>query len=75
MQIIITILEEKHMLNNETQRHIISLRLIEIFDILEIQNRLPEYMSMSFEERLEHLINEIYIRKTQSKIDRLIKEV
>ena len=62
------------MLNNETQRHIISLRLIEIFDILEIQNRLPEYMSMSFEERLEHLINEIYIRKTQSKIDRLIKE-
>ena len=61
------------MLNDETKRKIRELNIGEIITALEFQEKEPEMMSLSFDERLQRVIDYLYQEKYNSKIQRLIR--
>ena len=61
------------MLNEESRRKIRELKLDELVDILDDQERrLDVYASMSFDDRLSLAIDELYYQKNSKRSKRLI---
>lgn len=61
------------MMNNETNRKLRELNLSEIVTALEIQGKDISYTSLSFDERIQRMVDYLYQEKYNSKVQRLIK--
>ena len=51
-----------------------ALKMNELIEILENQERVPEYVNMTFDERLEHVISNLYEVKHTLRVKAYIKE-
>lgn len=61
------------MLNEETKRKLRELNIGEVIDAIEFQNQDPVTVTLSFDERLQRIVDYLYQEKYNSKIQRLIK--
>ena len=61
------------MLNEETKRKLRELNIGEVIDAIEFQNQDPVAVTLSFDERLQRIVDYLYQEKYNSKIQRLIK--
>lgn len=61
------------MINDETRRKLRELNLGEIITVLEIQAEDIFYTSLTFDERMQRMVDYLYQEKYNSKIQRLIK--
>lgn len=61
------------MISSSAKQQLIKMKLSEVSDILEQQDGILEYTGMSFDERLEHLINSLYEIKHEKTIRGLRK--
>lgn len=61
------------MINDETKRKLRELNMSEIISGLELQQSAPSYVSLPFDERIQHLIDYVYQEKYNNRIQRLIK--
>lgn len=61
------------MINDETRRKLRELNLSEIITVLEMQSSDISYTLLTFDERMQRLIDYLYQEKYNSKIQRLIK--
>ncbi|MBR6216967.1 MAG: ATP-binding protein [Eubacterium sp.] len=61
------------MLNDETKRKLRELNIGEIINALEFQSQDPVTVTLSFDERIQRIVDYVYQEKYNSKIQRLIK--
>lgn len=61
------------MLDSSTSRKLSEMKLHEIVDIVERQERISESFSMSFDERLSQIVDELYLLKQENRIKGLVK--
>ena len=61
------------MINNETRRKLDEMNLSEFIQALELQAKEPTYLSLTFEERLQMMIDYTYQEKYTNKVKRLNK--
>ena len=61
------------MINNETRRKLEELSLSEFIQALELQEKEPTYQTLSFEERLQLIVDYTYQEKYTNKVKRLSK--
>lgn len=61
------------MINNDTRRKLEEMNLCEFIQALEIQEKTPTYQVLSFEERLQLLVDYVYQEKYTNKVKRLNK--
>ena len=61
------------MINNETKRKLRELNMSELVSGLELQQTEPAIVSLSFDERIQRVVDYVYQEKYNSKIQRLIK--
>lgn len=61
------------MLNDETKRKLRELNIGEIIDAMDFQEQDPTTITLSFDERMQRLVDYLYQEKYNSKIQRLIK--
>ena len=61
------------MLNEETKRKLRELNIGELITAIELQQQDPTTVSLSFDERMQRLVDYLYQEKYNSKIQRLIK--
>ena len=61
------------MINNETRRKLEELNLNEFIQALEIQEKQPSCAALSFEERMQLLVDYTYQEKYTNKVKRLNK--
>ena len=61
------------MLNDETKRKLRELNIGEIIDAIEFQNQDPVTVTLPFDERFQRVVDYLYQKKYNSKIQRLIK--
>ncbi len=61
------------MLDSSTSRKLSEMKLHEIVDIVERQERISESFSMSFNERLCQIVDELYLIKQENRIKGLVK--
>ena len=61
------------MLNDETKRKLRELNIGEMIDAIEFQNQDPVTITLSFDERIQRMVDYLYQEKYNSKIQRLIK--
>lgn len=61
------------MLNDETKRKLRELNIGEIIDAIDFQNQDPVTVNLSFDERIQRMVDYIYQEKYNSKIQMLIK--
>lgn len=66
-------MEDMMMINNETRRKLEEMNLSEFVQALEIQAKEPTYQALSFEERLQLIVDYVYQEKYTNKVKRLIK--
>lgn len=59
-------------LNEETRRKLRELNLNEVIDILDAQAKHAEHLELSFNERLQMIIDHVYQVKYNNKVERLI---
>lgn len=60
-------------LDSETRRKMRELKIPEAIDVLEDQEKLAMYTSMSFDERFARLVDTVYQKQYNKKVLRLIK--
>lgn len=56
------------MLTSAAKQQLIKMKLSEIADIVEHQDTLSEYQHMSFDTRMDHLVNSLYVIKHDNAI-------
>lgn len=61
------------MINDETRRKLRELNLVELITVLDIQSHDTSYISLSFDERMQRMVDYLYQEKYNSKVQRLIK--
>lgn len=61
------------MLDSMTSRKLSELKIHEIVDIMERQERIPESIALSFEDRFKQIIDDLYLIKQENKIHGLVK--
>jgi len=61
------------MMNDETKRKLRELNLSEIITAIEIQSQDIAYTSLTFDDRIQRIVDYLYQEKYNSKIQRLIK--
>lgn len=61
------------MLDNETNRKLRLLNIGEFIDAIELQDRDPEVLEMSFDERFKLLTDRVFQEKYNAKVMRLLK--
>lgn len=61
------------MLNDETKRKLRELNIGEMIDAIEFQNQDPVTITLSFDERIQRMVDYLYQEKYNSKIQRMIK--
>lgn len=61
------------MLKSETARKLREMRLDEVVTLVEEQERIPESYGLSFDERLQQIVDELYLIKQENRIKGLIK--
>ena len=61
------------MINDETRRKLRELNLGELITVLDIQSHDTSYISLSFDERMQRMVDYLYQEKYNSKVQRLIK--
>ena len=61
------------MLTSAAKQQLIKMELPEIADIVEQQNSILDYHHMSFDERMDHLVNSLYVIKHDNFIKGLRK--
>lgn len=59
------------MLDESTKLKLADLKIAEAKDIIESQERIPEYLSLSFDERFKYLVDALYEQKMKERIERL----
>lgn len=69
----LNIMEDMMMINNETRRKLEELSLSEFIQALELQEKEPTYQTLSFEERLQLIVDYTYQEKYTNKVKRLSK--
>ena len=69
----VTTMEVMAMINDETKRKLRELNIAEIIAGLEIQQSNPASLALSFDERMQFLVDYVYQEKYNGKIQRLIK--
>ena len=62
------------MLDESTKLKLADLKIAEAKDIIESQERIPEYLSLSFDERFKYLVDDLYEQKMKERIERLKKK-
>lgn len=67
MEVVIT------MINDETKRKLRELNISEFINALETQQTEPATVSMTFDERMQRLVDCVYQEKYNSRIQRMIK--
>lgn len=66
-------MEDTMMINNETRRKLEEMNLSEFLQALELQAKEHTYQALSFEERLQLIIDYTYQEKYTNKVKRLNK--
>lgn len=61
------------MTNDETRRKLRELNLSEFISILDMQDKDISYTSLTFDERIQRIVDYVYQEKHNSKVQRLIK--
>lgn len=61
------------MLNDETRRKLRLLNIGELIEEMDLQNQDPQTLALDFDERFQMLIDNLYQRKYNDKVRRLIK--
>lgn len=61
------------MLTSAAKQQLIKMKLSEIADIVERQDSILEYQHLSFDERMDHLVNSLYVIKKDNSIKGLRK--
>jgi len=61
------------LLNEETRRKLRELNLSEMIDAIEIQSQDIGYTTLSFEDRMKMMVDFVYQKKYNNKVQRLIK--
>lgn len=69
----LNIMKDMMMMNNETRRKLEELSLSEFIQALELQEKEPTYQTLSFEERLQLIVDYTYQEKYTNKVKRLSK--
>ena len=69
----LNIMEDMVMINNETRRKLEEMNLSEFIQALELQEKEPTYQALSFEERLQLIVDYTYQEKYTNKVKRLSK--
>lgn len=73
MSVVPNTMEDMMMINNETRRKLDEMNLSEFIQALELQAKEPTYLSLTFEERLQMMIDYTYQEKYTNKVKRLNK--
>lgn len=73
MSVVLNIMEVKVMINDETKRKLSELNLSELVTALENQQRDIHSVALTFDERIQRLVDYLYQEKYNSKIQRLMK--
>ncbi len=60
------------MLNEETRRKLREMNLSELVEALDLQEKQPEYMALSFDDRMNLAVDYTYSAKYNAKVHRLI---
>ena len=60
------------MLSEETRRKLREMNFSELVEALDIQEKQPEYVSLSFDERMNLAVDYTYSAKYNAKVHRLI---
>lgn len=61
------------MLNDETKRKLRELNIGEMIDAIKFQNQDPVTITLSFDERIQRMMDQLYHENYNSKIQRMIK--
>lgn len=61
------------MINDETKRKLRELNMQELVNGLETQQAEPAVVSLTFDERIQRVVDYVYQEKYNSKIQRLIR--
>ena len=69
----ITTAEVMEMLNEETRRKLRELNLSELIEAIDSQSQDASYITLSFEDRMKMVVDFVYQKKYNSKVQRLIK--
>lgn len=73
MSVVRLIMGVEAMVNDETKRKLRELNLGEIISALELQQADVNTVTLSFDERLQRIVDYLYQEKYNNKIQRLIK--
>lgn len=73
MSVVLSIMEVAAMINDETKRKLRELNLDEVIAALELQQSDINSVTLSFDERMQRLVDYLYQEKYNSKIQRLMK--
>lgn len=73
MSVVLSIMEATVMINDETKRKLRELNLDEVIAALELQQSDINSVTLSFDERMQRLVDYLYQEKYNSKIQRLMK--
>jgi DNA replication protein DnaC len=69
----ITTVEVMEMLNEETRRKLRELNLSEMIEAIDSQSRESALITLSFEDRMKMVVDYVYQKKYNTKVQRLIK--
>jgi len=61
------------MLSSETTRKLREMKLYEIVDIIEKQEDVPESYGLSFDDRMQQIVDDLYLLKQEKRIHSLCK--
>lgn len=61
------------MLNDETKRKLRQMNIGEFIDAIDLQDRDTRTMGLSFDERLQELVDSVYQEKYNNRVQRLVK--
>lgn len=61
------------MINEETRRKLRELSLEEMINALDLQDKDPNYLHLSFEDRMKMLVDYVHHEKYTEKVKRLLK--
>lgn len=61
------------MLNSDTIRKLREMKLAEVVDIIERQEEVPETYALSFDERTQQVVDDLYLLKQENRIKGLCK--
>ena len=70
----LVIMEVRIMINDETKRKLRELNFSEVIEAVEDQASNNEYLHLTFDERLQFLVDYVFQKKFTNKIEKLIKK-